>query len=200
MGKNFANKKSIELRPKNDFYETPVSLTWELLKTDVLKGVKTILEPCCGKYQISKPLEEAGFKVTSEDICYGQDFLKTKHQKGEFDAIVSNPPFSNFDEIVLKAKEICNLVVVIGKVTMFGAHNRNVSGFWNGLKDVYIFDRQVEYRTPHRDDGKFLVGMLVSGWFVFDNNYYGDPKLHMIDVQQYATLGSYDTFVKKGGM
>jgi len=32
MGKAYANRKPINERPEADFYSTPFSLTWELLK------------------------------------------------------------------------------------------------------------------------------------------------------------------------
>lgn len=195
-GKAYASRNKKDDRPESDFYETPKSLVWELLKLPVLSGCKTILEPCCGDYAISSELEKYGYEVTAKDIKYGNDFLEEKYSE-KFDAVVTNPPFSLFTDIVNKAKTVSNKVVVIGKTNFFGVHSRNIDGFWKHLKDVYIFDRQVEYRTPHREDGLFMVGCLVTGWFVWDMEYLGDPKLHIINVQDYAKLGSYDSFLKK---
>lgn len=196
-GKAYANRKNQDARPESDFYETPKSLVWELLNTPVLSGVQKILEPCCGEYSISKELEKIHFDVTSKDIRYGNDFLKDEYKYGSYDAVVTNPPFSLFTEIVEKAKKVAPKVVVIGKTNFFGTHARNKSGFWKGLKDVYIFDRQVEYRTPHREDGLFMVGCLVTGWFVWEDGYSKDPSIHFMDVQKYAQLGSYETYIKR---
>ena len=60
-GKAYANRKPEYERPKGDFYETPSCMTEELVKTGVLDGVKTIWDPCCGKYAITKVLEKHGF-------------------------------------------------------------------------------------------------------------------------------------------
>ena len=53
-GKAYANRKKAEDRNKNDFYETPYCLTWELQKLNIVKPNTTILDPCCGDYAISK--------------------------------------------------------------------------------------------------------------------------------------------------
>ena len=189
-GKAYANRKSEDKRPQSDFYVTPKSLVWELLKTDVLKGSKKILEPCCGKHAISSELEKAGFDVTSKDIMYGDNFLCSDYKFGEFDTIVTNPPFSQFDDIVMKAKKVAPKVVMIAKTNFFGAYARNKKGVWKHLKEVYIFNRQLDYRTPERDDGLFHVGNLITGWFVWDNSWNEDYwQTRIIDVQQYAKLG-----------
>ena len=182
-GKNFANRKLRNLRPEHDFYQTPKCMTEELVKTGILSGVETIWDPCCGKFAITDVLEKHGFKCFKNDVIYGDDFLTTKFQKHE--CIVMNPPFSLFDKFVEKAKTQADLICVIGKVTFFGSHSRNISGLWNHLKAVYLFDRQIAYDKPLRTDGKVECGMLVSGWFVWDMNYEGKPEINVIDMQQY---------------
>lgn len=198
MGKAYANRKKESDRPENDFYPTPGGLTIELINTGILNDCKTILEPCCGQYAISNILEKYGFQVTSKDLIYGNDFLKDDYTNEHFDAIVTNPPFDIYDEIIRKAKTIdCQKIICIGRTNYFGSHSRNISGMWDELSDVYIFDRQVEYRTPQLEIPDFCVGALVTGWFVWTKGYTDDPKIHILDVQKYATLGSLDRFLKK---
>lgn len=197
MGKAYANRKKEADRPENDFYPTPGGLTLELINTGELSGYKNILEPCCGQFAISKVLEANGFNVTSRDLIYGNDFLKDDYSNEHYDAIVTNPPFDIYDEIIKKAKTIdCQKIICIGRTNYFGSHSRNISGMWDGLSDVYIFDRQVEYRTPQLEIPDFCVGALVTGWFVWTKGYTGDPKIHILDVQKYATLGSLERFLK----
>lgn len=182
-GKNFSNRKPREKRPKNDFYETPKCMTEELVNTGVLDGIKVIWDPCCGKYAITDVLEKHGFTCFKNDLIYGFDYLSEPYQHHA--CIVMNPPFSLFDNFVAKAKMEADLICVIGKLTFFGSHSRNKSGFWNHLRDVYIFDRQIAYDKPLRTDDKVECGMLVSGWFVWDMNYSGKPRINVIDMQQY---------------
>lgn len=197
VGKSYATRKPLEERPEADFYETPKSLVWELLKTDELKNVKTILEPCCGNHAISTELLEAGYQVESKDIKYGNDFLMDDYTDQHFDAVVTNPPFSLWDDIILKAKNHADIVIAIGKTNFFGAKSRFDSGIWKNLKAVYIFSRQIDYQFPVQKDGSMGVGNLVTGWFVWDKNYTGDPALKFIDVQQYCKLGSFEAWKKK---
>ncbi len=182
-GKNFANRKSFDKRPKGDFYETPVCMTEELIKTGVLDNVKTIWDCCCGKNAIINVLKKHGFKTFGNDIIYGTDYLKEQYQKHE--CIVMNPPFSIWDAFVKKAKKEAELVCAIGKITFFGSHKRNVEGIWENLREVYIFDRQIAYDQPLRADNKVTCGMLVSGWFIWDSKYSGLPIIKVIDMQEH---------------
>ena len=197
MGKAYANRKKESDRPENDFYPTPGGLTLELINTGELSGYKNILEPCCGQYAISKILEANGFNVTSRDLIYGNDFLKDDYSNEHYDAIVTNPPFDIYDEIIKKAKTVdCQKIICIGRTNYFGSHSRNINGMWDELSDVYIFDRQVEYRTPQLEIPDFCVGALVTGWFIWTKGYSECPRIHIIDVQKYATLGSLEHYLR----
>lgn len=72
---------------------------------------------------------------------------------------------------------------MIGRLNLLGAHQRNINGFWNELSDIYVFDRQIAYDQPAREDEKAPAGMLVSGWFIWTKGYKEYPKLHIIDIQ-----------------
>lgn len=71
------------------------------------------------------------------------------------------------------------------------------NGIWKGLSDIYVFNRKVDYQFPIFEDGTFGVGSLTSGWFVWNKDYADKPKLDFIDVQKYATRGSYENWLKK---
>lgn len=182
-GKPYANRKMRNKRPEHDFYETPKCLTEELVKTGVLNNVKTVWDPCCGKFAITDVLEKHGFKCFKNDVIYGDDYLTNIYQKHE--CIVMNPPFSLFDKFVEKAKTEADLICVIGKMNFFGSHYRNTSGFWKHLKTIYCFDRMIDYQQPLRTDMKVGVGMIVSGWFIWDMKYEGNPEIKVLDMQKY---------------
>ena len=198
MGKAYANRKKSELRNENDFYETPYSLTWELQKLNVIKPRKTIIDPCCGNYAISKWFRETN-TVIEKDLKYGDDFFKDNYDDLQFDYAILNPPFDLWDKFIEKSKKIAKTVIAIGKTDYFSCYQRLQNDIWKGLSDVYIFNRKVDYQFPTMESGEFGVGSLTSGWFVWKYDYPEDfsAKLHFIDVQKYAKLGGYKSWVKK---
>lgn len=201
MGKAYACKRSkvniSDLR-ESDFFETPRSCTIELLSkvSREFESVKTILEPCCGNYAISKVLTENGFNVVSRDLKYGNDFLFDDYSNEHYDAVVTNPPFSLWNDIVLKSRDVADKVFVIGKMNFFASHERTELNFWRELKHVWIFDRQIDYQFPINEDGLVGVGCLVSGFFEWEKGYQYSPTIEVIDMQKYCKLGSYEKWLK----
>lgn len=189
IGKAYANRKPVSERPESDNYPTPIALGIELANLGILNKRKLILEPAAGEGQLTRTLEKEGHKVCSFDLHKdGFDFLL--YQDMPFPQIVTNPPFSLFDDFVIKAKELSPFVVMIGKTNFFGAQSRYKKGVWKHLKHVYIFSRQIDYRTP-LGSMQMNVGNLVTGWFVWDRRWtkpYWNTSI--IDVQKYCTLGA----------
>ena len=201
-GKAFANRKKKKDRPKGDFYSTPKSLVWvvkDIIKIEFNHHLN-ILEPCCGKLAISEELKGYKYTVINNDLysynkfVYKSDYLKidTKTVGMSFNKqVITNPPFSLWDEFVLKAKTHCKKFMFIGRLNYFGTYGRHEKGLWNNLKAVFPFNRYVDYRTPYREDGLFHVGSQATAWFLWDMDYVGLPIMKVLDVQKYAKLGAY---------
>lgn len=190
-GKAYANRKSVDNRPRGDFYSTPRSLVWvarDVILNEFDMSVP-ILEPCSGRGAISDELKKMGFPVYTNDLYNpgGQDYLTTpfKHR-----SVITNPPFSLWDSFVIKAKGEADKVMMIGRLNYLGTNSRLVNGLWEDLKSIYCFDRYIDYRTPIRDDGHFHVGAMATAWFLWERNYDDDPTIHVLSVQEYATLGN----------
>lgn len=198
MGKAYTNRKPKDERPESDYYTTPYSLTWELEKLNILDKNKITYEPACGKARaISSQLLKKGFTNLIEDDINvtGKDFLKCNNY---YPQIISNPPFSIFDEFVNSARRCSDKWVFIIKTNFFGAYQRYHNGIWKNLKEVHIFNRQVDYRSPLHEDGFFFCGNLITAWAIWDKtwneNYW---KTNMIDVQNYAKLSVPKEFKPK---
>ena len=58
-------------------------------------------------------------------MIFGNDFLKDDYSNKHYDAIVTNPPFSLWDNFVGKAKQISDKVVMIGR-TNYWEHIREM--------------------------------------------------------------------------
>ena len=185
-GKAYANRKPESERPSNDFYPTPSCMVKALIESDCFNELldADILDPCCGKRAIGNILREYGFKnIVEKDIVYGDDFL-ADWTDNVYDFVIMNPPFKLFDKFVEKSKRIADRVYCIGKMNFFGAHNRNINGLWNNLEWALPFDRQIAFDKPEVD-GKVECGMMVTGWFIWNKNYEGFPKIKMLDMQKY---------------
>lgn len=190
LGKAYANKKTKDKRPEGDFYETPKSLVWivENLIRSEFSSTETILEPCSGNGAISDELRKYGFTVKENDFFRGgNDYLSTSFSEKY---IITNPPFSLWDDFVVKAKKECEKVMFIGKLNYFGTNSRLKKGIWNNLKSIHCFNRYVDYRTISREDGLFNVGAMASAWFLWDMDFIENPTIHFLDVQKYAKLGN----------
>lgn len=195
-GKAYANRKRKEDRPEGDFYSTPKSLVWvasEVIAENFPSAY--ILEPAEGDRAISEVLEQWKFQVIGNDLYNGRSkynydyLLKDFSRVAEY--IITNPPFSLWDEFVAKAKTHCKKFMFIGRLNYFGTASRLKSGLWNNLKMIYPFNRYVDYRTPYREDGLFHVGAMATGWFLWDMEYTGKPMVEVLDVQEYAKLGTF---------
>lgn len=189
-GKAYANRKTD--RPEGDFYPTPRSLVWaaaHLIDAEFPLD-ETILEPCSGDGAISDELKHLKYNVRTNDLFRdGVDYLTTPfHEK----YVITNPPFSLWDEFVCKAKLECDKLLIIGRLNYFGTAARLKTGMWDNLKSVHCFNRYVDYRTDARDDGMFNVGAMATAWFLWDMSHTQDPTIHFLDIQRYAKLGNYN--------
>lgn len=193
VGKAYANKKGKDSRPKGDFYPTPKSLIW-VAKTVIQNEfclAEDVLEPCFGGGAISDELKKMGYNVVENDLFTGGvDYLQNKFEQTQ---VITNPPFSLWNEFVEKAKREATKVMMIGRLNYFGTTSRLKNGLWKELKTIYCFDRYVDYRTPERKDGMFHVGAMATGWFIWERGFIGNPSVLFLSVQPYATLGNIGT-------
>lgn len=183
-GKSYAQRDYKNQRPA-DQYHTPFSLVWELLKYETFINCA---DPAYGNGAIVKAAEDKINFIYKGDIATGQNFLDLKQWNGD---IFTNPPFSLWDEFIKHAKKLeVEKFCFLGKTNFLGCVGRYENSIWNNLRKVYIFNRYVDYRTPYREDGLFHVGVLCTGWFVWDREYLGKPVIEILNVQKYAKLGN----------
>lgn len=143
-GKDFFSRKA-----KSDFFETPYSMTEQLLENERFDYDRTFLEPAEGHGAIEKILYQRVkiHNLYSYDLCYRQkvDFLK---EDRKFDYIITNPPFSLWDEFVQKAKTIAaEKFAFLGRLEFLtGIKRFNDSLYFDSnypLTRVYLFTRKV---------------------------------------------------------
>ncbi|MDX9739542.1 MAG: class I SAM-dependent methyltransferase [Candidatus Dojkabacteria bacterium] len=182
-GGNIAGGNPARGRVSKDFYATPEIATEKLLEVEHFEGL--ILEPACGMGHISKILEKK-YSVKSFDIenrGYGdkQDFLLYN----EFaDNVVTNPPFSLFQEFAEHSLEITNSkVCLFGKLQALEGQKRSVFLETSPLKTVYVFRKRI---NPMRDGketdekGKRWASTMAFAWYVWEKGYEGKPTIEWI--------------------
>lgn len=181
-------------RVLNDYYATPPYVTKmfldEWLVDDNIEGFSNILEPSCGEGHISEVLKEYG-NVHSFDlvdrgykgIISTKDFLKDDYN-GEFDLVITNPPFKYIQEFIEKSLDISNkYVVMFSKIQLLESERRKKLFQALPLRYVYIHSKRVEvWRNgePLNENGKKWANTMCFAWFVWDKHYTGEPIIRWI--------------------
>lgn len=184
MSKNFSCNNTGKRR-KADFYETPYSITQQLLDVESFRG-GSILEPACGDGAIVKVLERNGYKATAYDA--ETDFLK---ETRKFDYVITNPPYSLAYDFILRCSEVvkqkCALLLPLSYLHGKQRHDEIYKGSLPlKLRNVYVFTRYPMLGEPLREDGKYPTGMMVYAWYIFENGYSGNPYIDWLDNNQFV--------------
>lgn len=178
-GKNFSTNNTGKRR-KSDFYETPYSLTWLLLEQEKLSG--SVLEPACGSGAISKIVGGNAYDIE-------KDFLK---EQGEYDTVITNPPYSLAYEFILKAKKVATKKIIFLLPLSYLHGKKRFDTIWNNkefpLARIYVFTRYPMLGEKLRQDGKHNTGMMVYAWYVWEKEYKGEPIIRWLDNNKYVLL------------
>jgi hypothetical protein len=191
IGKNFSLNNTGK-RKKNDFYETPYSMTKQFLLLNLFDRRKTIVEPAAGNGAISGELYPYGFgNVVSYDLYKDEiDFLTDKEK---YPQMITNPPYSLAKEFILHAKEIITekFALLLPLSYLHGKERYDV--IWTDkvfpLSEIYVFTRYPLLGEPLRDDGKYETGMQVYAWYVWDKKCSHPPIIKWIDNDEYVLRG-----------
>lgn len=173
-------------RVENDFYATHPDSTKALLAVEEI--IYPVLEPACGEGHISKLLEQ--YKVKSFDLIdrgygnVGVDFL-TNEFTGDYNTIITNPPFNLFQQFVEKALKIAKKkVIMFGKLQALEGQKRATFLQKTPLKYIYVFKkRQQPMRNGKENDeitGKKMSSTMAFAWFVWEKDYEGEPIIRWI--------------------
>ena len=181
-GKNFSANNATGKRRKSDFYETPYTLTRKFLDVEYFNKNSTVCEPACGGGAITRVLKEhwEDDKVTAYD--QETNFL---WETGEYDYIITNPPFSIAFEFIQRAKLVAKSKFAFLLPLSYLHGKKRFDEIYSdrtyGLEKVYVFTRYPMLGEALREDGKYNTGMMVYAWFVFEKDYDGSPVIDWID-------------------
>lgn len=183
-------KKSKQVSGR-DLFQTPVYAT-NLLLPFIPKGVGIIWDCACGEGKIVRALLDAGYACAGTDLQQGIDFLEDDPPEN-YDAIVTNPPFSLKREFYQQCKgyglpfalliPADYAIWTIDAVRKDGAEKiiptRRIDYITpNILMNIcrgetwQVFYKNSEYKTP-----KDLPDDLLNEKFLYKSIYHVPPKL-----------------------
>lgn len=174
------------LRPqKNDEYYTPAYAVVPLIKYLKSKNIRVVWCPFDTEWSyFYKVLTAADFIVECSHIQNEQDFL-TYEPRIEYDAIVSNPPFSIKDQVIARCYELGKPFALLMSVpTLQGGYRFKY--FKTGLellvfdKRIYFFDDQKAYRSNWFASAYFCHGLLPQS-LVFEEIKRNEDNEYVID-------------------
>lgn len=165
MAKNEAYLKSSSI-PESDECYTPRCAVVPMIKYLKQKNIEHVLCPFDkNESMFVRVLKSEGFKVECSHIETGQDFFQLDNNFiRNFDAIISNPPFSMKDKVLKKCYEAGipfalllpqNSLQSIKRVNMFSHYGLEYMGF----------DKRVPYYTINRMDKLLNGNHFASGYF-----------------------------------
>ena len=197
-GKNFSANNATGKRKKSDFYETPYTLTRKFLDVEYFNKNSTVCEPACGGGAITRVLKEhwEDDKVTAYD--QETNFL---WETGEYDYIITNPPFSIAFEFIQRAKLVAKSKFAFLLPLSYLHGKKRFDEIYSdrtyGLEKVYVFTRYPMLGEALREDGKYNTGMMVYAWYVWTNGYSGQPTVDWLDNNE-DVLSKMDKQIGKG--
>jgi hypothetical protein len=212
-GKSFTSAKG------DDNVYTPYSMTEQLLENEEFDYNKTVLEPASGEGAITNILRNKFKLVYDNDISYHEDFLD--YEKWALDGfenilmpnyIITNPPYSQLDKFIKKAKEIAiDKFAFLCKLTHLGGIDRLNNNVFKDenypLTKVYLFVRQANLRFTNkkleekgyfkyrelREDGKYPAGMYYYCFLIWErsNKCYERQLLNFLPVLKWIDNNKY---------
>lgn len=179
------HRKEGEERQEHDFYATHPSAIPPLLK--VLgweNGGKYVWECAAGQCHLSNMLELYGHKVLSTDlidrgcgVISGIDFLKpTPFDFEQFDAIITNPPYSHALEFVERSIQLAPIACHFLNIRFLESATRREFFKQHPPRYVCVFSE----RIPSSKNGLFPKGessTVCYAWFIWEQGFTGRPEI-----------------------
>jgi hypothetical protein len=162
-------KRSSFARKPRDFYPTPFKAVEPLLP--FLRRVQRFAEPCEGKGDLVRHLEQAGLKcVYRGDMHRGKNAL-ARDNYGRIDAIITNPPHTRdvMHKLIWHFQYIAPTWLLID---LDWAANEHAVPYLPCCSDIVVIGR-VKWIENSAHTGKENYG-----WYRFSALHRNGPRLH----------------------
>lgn len=182
-------------RQPNDLYATRPHDVELLFKYEpsIING--KIWECACGHGHIVKTLQKLGANdiYASDLIDYGygynvSNFLTDISHKGEFDTILTNPPYKHTTEFIIHAlkqiKEDGRVIMLLPTTTLAGVNRYKKIFQYEPPKYVYVFSRNTYALLVAQGEDKISPPWLSHSWFIWEKGYKGEPIIRWLWEEQ----------------
>lgn len=182
-------------RQPNDLYATrphDVKLLHQY-EPSIING--KIWECACGHGHIVRTLQELGASdiYASDLIDYGygyntSNFLMDESHKGEFDTILTNPPYKYTTEFIIHAleqvKEDGRVIMLLPTTTLAGVNRYKKIFSCEPPKYVYVFPRNTYALLVAEGEDKISTPKLSHSWFIWEKGYTGETIVRWLYEEQ----------------
>ena len=167
-------------RKKSDFYQTPYSMTKQLMER--VNFQNDVFEPAYGEgaiVNIVKPYNYCSYDTT-ENYNFLNETLKPAN-------IITNPPFSLAYEFIEKAKELVHFkTAMLLPLQYLHGQKRYDGKIFKELKEIFVFTRYPLLTDKIRKDGKYNTGMIAYAWYIWEKGHTEKPVINWVDNQKYV--------------
>ena len=177
-----ASNHSSNKREDNDYYSTDVSAIDLLVKKDLLvQG--DYWECACGDGRLSERLKYYGFDVISSDLYdrgYGDTGVDFLQQDSKFDNILTNPPYKQLTEFVLKGLELVeHRLYIFARLQTLESQGRYNKIFKdNPPRYVCPFVKRIPCYVGGGGRNVMVLLLLMLGLFGINKIQLSDAKLN----------------------
>ena len=190
------NRSDARLSHKDDYYKTPIyvikNFFYEFLMDENISRGIWILDPCCGEYYSDEFVTIPKWRYwhvlyhdfdfqrqpCSTDIRYWTNYLDQNDEfTGEYDMIVSNPPYKLAQEFCEKAiSDVRDGWYVIFLLRLNFLESKKRLGFFtkHPPKFIYVHSKRISFT----EDGK--TDSCAYAHFVWQKGYTGEPVVRFV--------------------
>ena len=164
-------------RVLNDLYRTPAWATEALMEREKFSG--DVLEPACGLNDMVEVIQKYN-NCVARDLVSGQDFMRCSDI---FPNVITNPPYKNALQFVLKAKQVATKKIALLCKLVFLESISRYEMFLDKefpLKKIMVFCKRVNFMSDKDPKGEKSSTMAIA-WFVWDRDYGGKPYIEWIN-------------------
>ena len=145
---------------------TPFYAVAPLVKHLKNSGYKTIWCPFDDEWSAYVGMfKEEGFNVIRSSLSDGKDFFKYEPDE-PYDVIISNPPFSKKDEVLLRLDELGKPFAILLPLNSLQGKSR-FDVFKNGIQ-LLSFDQRIGFHTPKSMTTSIEGSPFASAYFCRD--------------------------------